>query len=439
MAEKFRFFDPVQLEDGTYDREYNAQEFTDYFRALVTTGVMKSVGNQLAVSANGNNMITRIDNGIAFILGRYYENDGLKELTHDTESLGNSRIDRVVIRMDLSPDKRHVLAFIKKGTPSKNPVPPTLTQTTNIYEISLAQVRVVGGQTFIATNAVVSERGIDAVCPWAGSNILPSFDDNALAQHIRSEELHVQSGERDKWNTVVNKASFIAANGEALNPDTTLEQFFISNHTSLGGGWWYVENKWFSYSGKGAPQMQVAYRYLGDTSTMKVRHSYNSVWSPWSPDLQSLFQSVSSGKQAIASATTDMGIATSANAEFATMAANIRAIQTGRKEARGSATLVNVAGQGRVVVWGLNFVPSIILVARNNGGNAWQNHAIYVKTDAFSPASSGIDVYTYTNSNGIRTTEGGAIVALGTGFEIRITGNYTSNGAAGTYSWIALG
>ena len=184
MAEKYRFFDAVQDENGQYDREYNAQEFTDYFKALVTTGVMKGAGNELAVAANGSNMITTVNTGIAFLLGRYYENDSPLNLTHDTETLGNSRIDRIVIRMDLSTEARYVKAFIKKGVPSTNPVAPVLTQTSSLYEISLAQVKVVGGQTFVAANAVTDERGIDVICPWAGSNILPNFDAEGLEELV---------------------------------------------------------------------------------------------------------------------------------------------------------------------------------------------------------------------------------------------------------------
>lgn len=191
MAEKYKFFDPVQREDGTYDREYSAQEFTDYFKTLINTGILKAAGNQLHVAANGSNMMTTIDTGVAFILGRYYENDSLKELLHDTESLGNSRIDRIVIRMDLSTEARYVKAFIKKGIPSANPAAPALTQTSNLYEISLAQVKIIGGQTFLPTNAVTDERGVNAVCPWAGSNLLPSFDDNALSQHSNNATLHI--------------------------------------------------------------------------------------------------------------------------------------------------------------------------------------------------------------------------------------------------------
>ena len=191
MAEKYRFFDAVLQEDGvTYDREYDAQEFTDYFKALVTTGLMKGAGNQLTVTANGSNMNTRINTGIAFLLGRYYENDSFKELIHDTETLGNSRIDRIVIRMDLSTEARYVKSFIKKGVPSTNPVPPALTQTANLYEISLAQVKVVGGQTFISTNAVTDERGKDIICPWAGSEILPNFNDDDLENLVNSQMLN---------------------------------------------------------------------------------------------------------------------------------------------------------------------------------------------------------------------------------------------------------
>ncbi|QDP99996.1 hypothetical protein FOH38_05365 [Lysinibacillus fusiformis] len=191
MAEHYRFMDPVQREDGTYDREYSAQEFTDYFKALITTGVMKGAGSLLAVSTKGSNMITTIDTGIAFLLGRYYENNSSLALTHDTETLGNRRIDRIVIRMDLNTEARYVKAFIKKGVPSSTPVAPTLTQTQTVYEISLAKVLIVGGQTYISNSDITDERGADIICPWAGSKILPSFDNNMLEQHMNDVKPHV--------------------------------------------------------------------------------------------------------------------------------------------------------------------------------------------------------------------------------------------------------
>jgi hypothetical protein len=181
MAEKFRFFDAVENEHGAHDREYNAQEFTEYFEALVTTGIMQGDKLELEVINNGSNMNSIVKPGIAFIKGRYYENTDEVILTHDTESVAFNRIDRVVIRMDTNTNARYVKAFIKKGVASANPVAPPLIQTDTVYEISLAQVRITGGQSFLTSSAITDERGTDdVICPWAGSKILPNFNNDAL-------------------------------------------------------------------------------------------------------------------------------------------------------------------------------------------------------------------------------------------------------------------
>nr|WP_259549268.1 hypothetical protein [Heyndrickxia oleronia] len=187
MAEYFSFFDAVQDVDGNYDREYNAQEFTDYFATLITTGVMKGALNQLEVVTTGSSMSSTLKSGKAFIEGRYYINDSDLILTHDTEVLGKNRIDRIVIRLDLNTDSRYVKAFIKKGVPAVVPVAPALQRDQFIYEISLAQVKIIGGQTYININDVVDERGKTDICPWAGSKILPNFDNEALQELIENQ------------------------------------------------------------------------------------------------------------------------------------------------------------------------------------------------------------------------------------------------------------
>lgn len=193
MAEKFSFFDPILNDVGQRDREYNAQEFTDYFASLVTTGVMKaSAVEPLKVSADvGTAMGVLVGGGVAFVEGRYYQNTGNAMLGLDTEQVGFDRIDRIVVRLDLNTDSRFVRAFVVKGIPSASPVPPALTRTSMIYEISLAQVRVVGGQTFIVAGNITDERGTPDICPWAGSNILPNFDDSSLADLVSTVQTHV--------------------------------------------------------------------------------------------------------------------------------------------------------------------------------------------------------------------------------------------------------
>ena len=276
MAEHYRFMDAVQLPDGSYDQEYNAQDFTDYFKALVTTGVMKGAGNQLAVSTNGSSMITRVNTGIAFLLGRYYENDSLLELTHDTETLGNSRIDRIVIRMDLNTNARYVRAFIKKGVPSANPIAPTLTQTANLYEISLAQVRIVGGQTFIATDAVTDERGTDVICPWAGSNILPNFNDDSLLELIN------RVNGIDLSDIGINDLNNVTEPGIYYYNDPTIANRPSGIFPAIGGV--YLGDILVVNSNPYGTLCQTIYRVGNGANRyvdVKMRGYYGGVWGEW--------------------------------------------------------------------------------------------------------------------------------------------------------------
>jgi len=141
-----------------------------------------------------------------------------------------------------------------------------------------------------------------------------------------------------RWN---NKADIVASNVEGSDPDTEMTQFFISNNEKLGGGYWYVENRWYAAVGF-TSQMQVAYKYANGQPDMKSRFKYNNVWSEWSPSLQDLKQSVSDGKTKVASAISDKGVYTSPVETFDNMANNIRAIPSGGKKAEFDLIFTNV-------------------------------------------------------------------------------------------------
>lgn len=180
MAWKYGFFDPVEVEPGVYDREYNSEEFSRPFSALIDTGVLQGAGGELEVTADGISMDTTIASGIAFINGRFAENIGTVTHTHDTESVEVDRIDRIVIRLDLRPETRSMESYIKKGVASENPSPPALQRDQYVYEISLAQVYIKGGQSYIEQTNIIDERGDDTLCPWARSKVLPSYDQQDL-------------------------------------------------------------------------------------------------------------------------------------------------------------------------------------------------------------------------------------------------------------------
>ena len=284
MAEVYSFFDPVLLPSGLPDRDYNAQEFTDYFGDLVTTGLMKGVGAELKVTANGSNMVVEIDTGTAFVEDKRYANTAKLAHTLDTETLGKDRIDRIVIRKDLNTDARWVKSFIKKGVASANPVPPTLTRNEMVYEISLAQIKVIGGQTYINAADVVNERGKPDVCPWAGSNVLPTFDDsdlenliNNVNNHISNNLIHITNAERLRWNNTMNAIN-IGSNTQ--DPNLVSESFIMTKHPNAPDNvvYWYILT--FFYGSKESSKGQMAISYNGEPR-MFIRYWLTGSWTKW--------------------------------------------------------------------------------------------------------------------------------------------------------------
>ncbi|WP_342538441.1 hypothetical protein MKY15_20570 [Sporosarcina sp. FSL K6-1540] len=227
MAEHSKFFDSLNPLDP--DKVYTADEFIDYFEKLITTGIMKSEANMLKVETSGSNMNTTVDTGAAYLNGRLYENDAKLSLTHEVEALGKSRIDRVVVRLVLSVDARYIKAFVKKGVAGVSPIAPPLERTGDIYEISLAQVKVIGGQTYINVADVVDERGKVDICPWAGSKILPNFNDAALAELVaKVENLTANTS----WKTTTLLNGWAGTFEYRKNAVGILELSFIANATN---------------------------------------------------------------------------------------------------------------------------------------------------------------------------------------------------------------
>lgn len=162
MAERFRFFDSI---DGEDERYYTADEFAEYFRRFIRNGIFNGSGDNLQVGAEGQDMRTYVKPGYAWIEGYLYKIDiEPLILEHSTADPELNRIDRVIIRLDKSLEKRYVRAFILKGTPAVAPTIPELTRNENIYEIALAQVEILAGKSFIEQHQITDERLNNDVC-----------------------------------------------------------------------------------------------------------------------------------------------------------------------------------------------------------------------------------------------------------------------------------
>ncbi|MDE5168579.1 hypothetical protein [Paenibacillus larvae] len=167
MAETYRFFDSTD----TDERLYTADEFAEYFRQVLSDGVFNG-GTNLKVESTGKNMETYIQPGYAWLQGYLYAvKDTRLPLQHPYPHATLDRIDRVVIRLDKRLEHRYVKAFVKEGTPSTTPSAPALTRNDNVFEISLAQVKIVKGKSYIEGYQITDERLDKNVCGIVNSLI----------------------------------------------------------------------------------------------------------------------------------------------------------------------------------------------------------------------------------------------------------------------------
>lgn len=160
--ERSYFFDSVEGDQ----RIYNAADFARFHAQIIGNGVSNTATlPDLAVTAKQNMTVT-LGAGYMFANGYMYENNSNLDLTHSTAHPTLDRIDRIVIRFDSSPTERRIYATIKQGNPATNPVPPALTRNNYIYEMSVAQVRIIAGKSFIEQSQITDERANNSVCGY---------------------------------------------------------------------------------------------------------------------------------------------------------------------------------------------------------------------------------------------------------------------------------
>lgn len=154
MAQRSYFFDSV-----AGDRIYTSADFARVFGAIAgRDGVIYGYGDELKVTP-GSGMAVKVGTGAAFVQGRMLEvYDQAETLPIATADATNPRIDRVVVRVDLSTAQRKAYLAVKTGTAAATPVAPLLQQDSTIWEMSLAQVRVPAGATGVVAGNITDER-----------------------------------------------------------------------------------------------------------------------------------------------------------------------------------------------------------------------------------------------------------------------------------------
>lgn len=170
MAQNSGFFDAIET-GGVYDRTYSSADFCDNLATVIKNGVNYTLDDDLKVLAAAGTMGLLVARGRAWINGHYFFNDTVDEsLIISTAPTGTySRIDRVVLRLDISTAVRSIYLAIVKGTAAAEPTAPALTRNDVIFELGIATVTIPAGATEITDAMITDTRADNLVCGWAAS------------------------------------------------------------------------------------------------------------------------------------------------------------------------------------------------------------------------------------------------------------------------------
>jgi hypothetical protein len=185
---------------------WRAADFPHAMR-IMTDGVVDGFDNELAVTANGTNLVISVDTGAAFGRGLFYRWTSARTVTLFAGE-ANPRIDRIVLRYYLPgvAEEGRIDLVALKGVASATPAEPNLTQNVATYwEIPLASVRVEAGVTAIAASKVTDERSYSTGPVLAGVDATKIADGsvtNTEFQYINSLTSNAQTQISGKAPTV---------------------------------------------------------------------------------------------------------------------------------------------------------------------------------------------------------------------------------------------
>ena len=193
--EKSSFFNSV-----SHDRVYRAEEWAEYFASFIGNGVFPVPSNNLQVVA-GSGMVVTVKAGKAWINGYFYHNTGDLSLTLPVADGVLNRIDRIVVRWDLT--ERLISVVVKSSVPSASPTPPALQRDADAYELCLADITTGAGVTAIS-QAVITDRRLDPSLCGVVAGVVDQIDTAAFNAQLQAWFTDYKAQSLQEFNDLVS-------------------------------------------------------------------------------------------------------------------------------------------------------------------------------------------------------------------------------------------
>lgn len=176
------------------DRKYDAKQISSIFDGIVNDGIFMSIGTALRVSASSG-MTVNVGIGRAWFNHTWTYNDAELPLTLSGSDAVNSRIDSVILEVNMAESVRANSIKILKGTSGSSPKAPTLTSSDVIYQYRLANILVNAGVTVITQSNITDLIGtantpyITGILKTVNTDTLIAQWQSEWAEYIRTQEI----------------------------------------------------------------------------------------------------------------------------------------------------------------------------------------------------------------------------------------------------------
>jgi hypothetical protein len=184
------------------DRRYNAIQMSSIFDGIIKDGIFMSLGTSMMVKARSG-MTVSVGAGRAWFDHTWTLNDAELPIDIPEAEVLLNRIDSVVLDIDAREASRANSIIIVKGSPSSNPVAPTLIRTADHNQYALCNVFVTKGVSAI-TQANITNLVGSGSTPFI-TGILETINIESLVAKWESQWNQWFAANQNNATTLINK------------------------------------------------------------------------------------------------------------------------------------------------------------------------------------------------------------------------------------------
>lgn len=242
MAFTFGFYNSVN-----HDRKYNAIQMSQIFDGMILDGVYSTVGNHFIVRAAQTESTVIVGSGRAWFDHTWNYLDSDMVLTAPQSDILMKRIDAIVLDVHSSEDSRKNDIIWVQGTPSSNPVKPTMIKQSGHTQYPFAFITR-NPNTEVITAANIENAVGTSACPFV----------TGLLEHVSIDQLLTQW--RAQWDEYYNAqvADMDATSALWKQQWQEFYNLYTADMNATGAAWKEQWETWFdSYTESSSSELQA--------------------------------------------------------------------------------------------------------------------------------------------------------------------------------------